>query len=99
VTFDLTASLASVLAARSPSPSPAPTIDPARVTPGLLGLASLLFLVIAGFFLARSMTKQFKKIDFDEDATERGIARPERAPVDDGPAIEVVEETPDGAQA
>ncbi|MFN8167494.1 MAG: hypothetical protein U0S36_01775 [Candidatus Nanopelagicales bacterium] len=100
MSVDLTASLAVVHAAVSPSPTPAPSIDPARVTPGLLGLASLLFLVICGFFLARSMMKQFTKIDFDEDATELGIARPERheeipaaepAAVADGGAVD---ETP-----
>jgi hypothetical protein len=102
VSVDVTASLAVVLAAGSPSPSPAPNIDPARVTPGLLGLASLLFLVIAGFFLARSMMKQFKKINFDEDATELGIARPAAAPetagAEDTTAIDVAEELPNGAQ-
>lgn len=93
--FDLTASLATVHAAVSPSPTPAPSIDPARVTPGLLGLASLLFLVICGFFLARSMIKQFKKIDFDEDATELGIARPERhEEIVEPDADAAVEETP-----
>jgi hypothetical protein len=96
VTFDLTASLAAVTAAVLPSPSPSPTtlnIDPARVTPGLLGFASLLFLVVAGFFLARSMTRQFKKIDFDEAATEQGIARPERGADAAGPTP-VVKDTP-----
>jgi hypothetical protein len=91
VTFAL--SLATLVAG-TPSPSPVRTIDPARVTPGLLGLASLLFLVIAGFFLARSMTKQFKKIDFDEDATEPRRRRPSApAPATD----ESVEQTPNGA--
>lgn len=105
MTVDLTASLAAALAAGSPSPTPVRTIDPARVTPGLLGLGALLFLVIAGFFLARSMIKQFKKIDFDEDATELGIARPEQRPAAEPPTTEVagsadaVEETPNGAQA
>ena len=106
MTFDLTASLAAVSALVSPSPSPERTIDPERVTPGLLGLASLLFLVIAGFFLARSMMKQFKKINFDEDATELGVARPEQPATGAGvatgatgeAATEVaIEETPNGA--
>lgn len=94
MTIDPTATLAALSAAVTPSPSSTttPTIDPSRVTPGLLGFASLLFLVIAGFFLARSMIKQVKKIDFDEAATEQGIARPERtvdggaAPADDAVA-------------
>ena len=82
---DLSAAVVVLLGGATPSPTPVRTIDPARVTPGLLGLASLLFLVIAGYFLARSMIKQFKKIDFDEDATELGIARPEQ-PKDPAPA-------------
>jgi hypothetical protein len=105
VTVDLTASLAAVLAAGTPSPTPVRTIDPARVTPGLLGLGALLFLVIAGYFLARSMIKQFKKIDFDEEATELGIARPEKRPTEEpatteaAEAADAVEETPNSAQA
>ncbi len=67
MSFDLTIALASVSTVVTPSPSPAPTIDPARVTPGLLGLASLIFLVVVGFLLARSMTKQVKRIDFVEE--------------------------------
>lgn len=103
MTLDLTAALAAAVAG-SPSPTPVRTIDPARVTPGLLGLGALLFLVIAGYFLARSMIKQFKKIDFDEDATELGIARPEQRADDvtdageQAEAAEAVEETPNGAQ-
>jgi hypothetical protein len=41
----------------------APPIDPNRVTPGLLGLLSFIFLVAAVFLLWRSMRKQMKKID------------------------------------
>jgi hypothetical protein len=48
----------------SPSPTEAP-IDPARVTPGILGLLSLLFLAVAVFLLWRSMTKQIRKIQFE----------------------------------
>lgn len=59
-----------VLAATSPSPTPtAVAIDPARVSPGLLGLASLVFLAVAVFVIWKSMNKQLKRIDFDEDAT------------------------------
>lgn len=48
----------------SPSPSPVePPIDPARVTPGILGLLSMLFLVIAVVLLYRSMRKQMAKVD------------------------------------
>jgi hypothetical protein len=55
--------LLSVLADATPSPSPtAPPIDPSRVTPGLLGLISFLFLVVAVVLLYRSMQKQIKKV-------------------------------------
>jgi hypothetical protein len=40
-----------------------PPIDPNRVTPGLLGLLSFIFLLVAVFLLWRSMRKQMKKID------------------------------------
>lgn len=40
-----------------------PPIDPNRVTPGILGLLSFLFLLAAVFLLWRSMRKQMKKID------------------------------------
>ena len=50
----------------SPVPSPLPEeppIDPSRITPGFLGLASFLFLVVAVFLLYRSMRKQMSKVD------------------------------------
>ena len=48
----------------SPSPTPVePPIDPARVTPGVLGLISVLFLAIAVVLLYRSMRKQMGKVD------------------------------------
>ena len=47
-----------------PSPLPEqPPIDPSLVTPGLLGLAAFLFLVIAVALLYRSMRNQLKKVD------------------------------------
>lgn len=50
----------------SPLPSPLPQeppVDPSRVTPGMLGLISFLFLVIAVVLLYRSMRKQMAKVD------------------------------------
>ena len=76
MTFDLTSALAATVAVAVAEPAAHHRSRRASL-PGLLGFASLLFLVIAGYFLARSMIKQFRKIDFDEDATELGIARPE----------------------
>lgn len=49
-----------------PSPLPEePPIDPALVSPGLLGLAAFLFLVIAVALLYRSMRNQMKKVNPD----------------------------------
>ena len=47
-------------------------IDPTRVTPGVLGFAALVFLAIAVFVIWKSMNKQLKRIDFDEDAPPPG---------------------------
>lgn len=47
-----------------PSPLPEePPIDPSRVTPGLLGLVSFIFLIIAVVLLYRSMRHQMRKVD------------------------------------
>ena len=59
----------------TPTPTPPPTpvlIDPTRVTPGVLGFAALVFLAIAVFVIWKSMNKQLKRIDFDEDAPPPG---------------------------
>lgn len=56
----------------TPSPSPSGNEpDPSLVSPGWLGLASLVFLSVTLFLLWKSMNRQFKRIDFDEAATER----------------------------
>ena len=52
----------------SPLPSPLPSeppIDPSRVTPGVLALISVSFLLIAIVLLYRSMRKQISKVDPD----------------------------------
>jgi len=54
----------------SPSPSPAvvePDAD--RVSPGLYGFLAVVFLGVAIFVIWKSMNKQIKRVDFDEDAT------------------------------
>ena len=56
------------------TPSPSPTSnepDASLVSPGWLGFAFLVFLAVTVFLLWKSMNRQFKKIDFDEAATER----------------------------
>ncbi len=66
-----------VLAA-SPSPSPSgsgaavPPDD--SVSPGLLGFLSFLFLGIAVLLIARGLTKQLKRVTFDEDAVNADCA-------------------------
>ncbi len=63
---DVTSFLAALLLEESPLPSPLPEeppIDPSLVTPGLLGLISFLFLVIAIVLLYRSMRNQMAKVD------------------------------------
>lgn len=41
-------------------------IDPTQMTPGAGGLLAFLFLLIAGFFLFRSLKKQLNRVDFEE---------------------------------
>ncbi len=73
----LSAVSAALLVAATPTPTPTPPptpvlIDPTRVTPGVLGFAALVFLAIAVFVIWKSMNKQLKRIDFDEDAPPPG---------------------------
>jgi hypothetical protein len=48
----------------SPSPTPIPggPVDASRVTPGLLGALSFLFLVGAAIVLFRSLNKQLRRV-------------------------------------
>jgi hypothetical protein len=63
------------------SPSPTPSLSQSTPTsplpgendstwlgPGLLGFLSLMFLVVAVFFIYRSLTKQLGRVTFDEAA-------------------------------
>ena len=62
----MSALLAALRLEESPLPSPLPQeppIDPSLVTPGLLGLISFLFLVVAVVLLYRSMRTQMAKVD------------------------------------
>ena len=61
-----------VLYAETPVPQPtAPMneVDPADLSPGLLGFLLFAGLAVAIVFLVLSMNRHLKKIDFDEDAT------------------------------
>ena len=60
----------------TPTPTPVPTdlaIDPNRVTPGLLGFLSFVFLILAVVVLYFSMRKQLSKVNFEEDALPAGV--------------------------
>lgn len=73
-----------------PPPTPdGPPIDPSLVTPGLLGLAAFLFLVVAVALLYRSLRHQLKKVNPD---------LPEEPPRE--PDIPIVDSsTPSGEEA
>lgn len=63
---DVITLLGTLLLNETPLPSPLPEeppIDPSRVTPGMLGLVSFVFLVIAVVLLYRSLRKQISKVD------------------------------------
>ncbi|MCB0915703.1 MAG: hypothetical protein KDC23_08385 [Actinobacteria bacterium] len=60
----------------TPSPVPTPidlAIDPNRVTPGMLGFISFIFLIVVVVVLYFSMRKQLSRIKFDEDALPAGV--------------------------
>ena len=60
--------LTTVYLEESPLPSPLPEeppIDPSRITPGLLGGLSFIFLIIAIVLLYRSMRKQMSRVHPD----------------------------------
>ena len=59
----------------SPGATPGLAVDPQRVTPGVLGFLSFVFLVIAVVVLYFSLRKQLKKVNFDEDALPAGVKR------------------------
>ncbi|MFE7588144.1 hypothetical protein ACFU6K_02000 [Kitasatospora sp. NPDC057512] len=42
-------------------------VDDAKVTPGLLGFVVFAALGVATWFLAKSMNRRFKKVDFVEE--------------------------------
>jgi hypothetical protein len=54
-------------AAATPSPSPSTGPNPDLVSPGLLGFLSFLFLIVAVVFIGRGLSKQLKRVNFDED--------------------------------
>lgn len=74
-------SLLSLAAAVTPAPgddaSLRPGLDPAQVTPGLLGFLATLFLVVAVIFLIRDMTKRIRRVRYRTMVDEEGRPVPE----------------------
>jgi hypothetical protein len=66
----LTVLVLAASASPSPSPSGSGAVVPPddTVSPGLLGFLSFLFLGIAVLLIGRGLTKQLKRVTFDEDA-------------------------------
>ncbi|GAB3548297.1 hypothetical protein GCM10027404_11920 [Arthrobacter tumbae] len=66
--FSLLNLAATVTPAPGDDPSLRPGLDPADVTPGLLGFLATLFLVIAVIFLIRDMTRRIRRVRYREMA-------------------------------
>lgn len=90
-------SVVALVAAASPTPSqpvdPRVINDPASVSPGMLGLASMIFLCITVYLIWRGINKQLKRINF-EDGEPRGPRRFQIPLMDDPDDV-----APDGATA
>lgn len=96
-----------VVAAATPTPSqtvdPRVYSDPNSISPGMLGLASMIFLCVTVYVIWRGLNKQLKRINFEEGAP-RGpqryqiplMADPVNLPpsVDSAQAPEAVDVTP-----
>ena len=74
----------------------AATIDPARVTPGLLGFGITVMLGLATWLLLRSMNRHIGRVDFAEDPapSPAARARPGEAP---GPGAAAEGDPPGGS--
>jgi hypothetical protein len=55
-------------------------IDPTKVTPGAGGLLVFIFLLVAGYFLFRSLKKQLNKVDFPEESGQEPTPTPGERP-------------------
>ena len=79
----------------------AATLDPNSVSPGLLGFIIVVIIGLVTWFLARSMTKQLRKLEADLPEQEDGGARSDSEAVPDSDAAlnskAVHEPEPNGA--
>lgn len=66
--FSLLNLAATVTPTPGDDPSLRPGLDPAQVTPGLLGFLATLFLVIAVIFLIRDMARRIRRVRYREMA-------------------------------
>ncbi len=73
---------AGLIGAQTPGPTPsAPPIDPAKVSPGILGLISFVVLGLACVLIFFSLRKQLGRVKFDENAEPAGVRRVDTIPV------------------
>ena len=97
-----------VVLATSPSPTPSlsqstPTSplpgenDATWLGPGLLGFLSLMFLVVAVFFIYRSLTKQLGRVTFDEAAVNHEAVDTAEVLTPDAPTVPDVDASADDA--
>jgi hypothetical protein len=63
-----------------PEPGVVELIDPSRVTPGLLGLAAFIFLIIAVVAIWFTMNRSLKTTDKNFQAGKEGLIKPEDNP-------------------
>ena len=93
--------LSLVVLALAGSPSPSPSVkepDPDTVSPGWWGFLSLVFLVVTVYLIWRGLTKQLKRVDFDESAPQT-IARGPRDAAPPSAPVVATTDSPSGATA
>jgi hypothetical protein len=87
-----------VVLALAGSPSPSPSVkepDPDTVSPGWWGFLSLVFLAVTVYLIWRGLTKQLKRVDFDENAPQT-IARGPREPAATSTPVAATSDSPAG---
>lgn len=84
----MTASLAALLLAQTPAPTP-PAPDPEMtiytVTPGIAGFIAFIVLALAGWLLFRSLTRHVRRVDFEGQRRQEAKRAEDDAAAGDGP--------------